>query len=39
MDDVRIGDRIVGVSDVPFIIAELSGNHGRLSYRPIPQTA
>lgn len=29
MDDVRIGDRIVGVSDVPFIIAELSGNHGQ----------
>jgi N-acetylneuraminate synthase len=29
VDDVRIGDRIVGVSDAPFIIAELSGNHGQ----------
>lgn len=29
MHDVRIGDRIVGASDAPFIIAELSGNHGQ----------
>ena len=29
MHDVRIGDRIIGSSDTPFIIAELSGNHGQ----------
>ena len=29
MHDVRIGDRIVGASDAPFVIAELSGNHGQ----------
>ena len=29
MHDVRIGNRIVGPADEPFIIAELSGNHGQ----------
>ncbi|MBT0584950.1 pseudaminic acid synthase [Alteromonas oceanisediminis] len=29
MHDVRIGDRLIGQSDAPLIIAELSGNHGQ----------
>lgn len=29
MHDVRIGNRIIGANDEPFIIAELSGNHGQ----------
>ncbi|WP_100655836.1 pseudaminic acid synthase [Alteromonas flava] len=29
MHDVRINNRIIGFSDEPFIIAELSGNHGQ----------
>jgi N-acetylneuraminate synthase len=29
MRDVRIGDRIIGATYAPFIIAELSGNHGQ----------
>ena len=27
MGDIRIGDRLIGESHSPFIIAELSGNH------------
>lgn len=29
MHEIRIGERIIGQNDEPFIIAELSGNHGQ----------
>ena len=29
MHNIKIGERIIGAADTPFIIAELSGNHGQ----------